>query len=667
MAQMAEATTNNGTGGVSATTNGNNTTSLSSLDPEESLELKMTNLIDCVENAIWHAFDYLALEGDGTAPKSKLKALTSQLGSALELEDVANGLEDYRSTTSLSFDQYRYYLFKEMFSALPEDISVEDQHDYESKLDQVCWNLCSANYLERDNPVFPDGCVYKLFRIFCMLGDMVENDQGHIEVIMAAGEVENAAYQFMMTLGRGTEWDPEEFDAMAHVIPAFKFGIFLTVLESKYANDVDEGCIFEAVRDVHDHYLRDVIKKGHLGKRMDILPMFREQFFVLQPHKLTFYNGASQKERKGEIKIDAQCRVEAIPDSTSKSPLKKPGSKSHSRFQLFASEKTYDFQACDHRTRLQWLSAFRVAFEFAGEPVRYQRQLLEKRRVARQEEKNREDEDFLRNTDIGQQLAVEREARANAEEKAATLVLQREVEGKKMMELEKIREQLEHLLDEERQAKKDEEIVRTLQARILNEEWARRETLERLQEEQKTLLEAERKKREEFERLQNDKELQLREAQARVEEMEKERRKLDRQLDLAQEKTKKANLGQEVLEAKIKVKEQLHNQERDRDTTLSRMTSLNPSSSFYVRNRDRSGYMPLRSASMRETSYSRSIRRNRQKAARGGPGGGPGSQVGSTADNLSVHEANLTSTSEQNINATVIQEATINGNGHSEE
>ena len=35
--------------------------------------------------------------------------------------------------------------------------------------------------------------------------------------------------------------------------------------------------------------------------------------------------------------------------------------------------------------------------------------------------------------------------------------------------------------------------------------------------------------------------------------MEKERRKLDRQLDLAQEKTRKANIGQEVLEAKIKV------------------------------------------------------------------------------------------------------------------
>ena len=75
--------------------------------------------------------------------------------------------------------------------------------------------------------------------------------------------------------------------------------------------------------------------------------------------------------------------------------------------------------------------------------------------------------------------------------------------------MEKIREQLEKLLEEERQAKKDEEIVRTLQARILNEEWARRETLEKLQEEQKKMLEAERKKREEFEKMQNDKEREL--------------------------------------------------------------------------------------------------------------------------------------------------------------
>ena len=48
--------------------------------------------------------------------------------------------------------------------------------------------------------------------------------------------------------------------------------------------------------------------------------------------------------------------------------------------------------------------------------------------------------------------------------------------------------------------------------------------------------------------------LSLADAQKRVEEMERERRKLDRQLDLAQEKTKRANLGQEVLEAKMRVR-----------------------------------------------------------------------------------------------------------------
>ena len=97
----------------------------------------------------------------------------------------------------------------------------------------------------------------------------------------------------------------------------------------------------------------------------------------------------------------------------------------------------------------------------------------------------------------------------HAEVQAQTLQRQRVIEEKKMREMEKIREQIERLLDEERQAKKDEEIVRTLQARILNEEWARRETLEKLQEEQRKMLESERKKREEFEKMQGDKEKEL--------------------------------------------------------------------------------------------------------------------------------------------------------------
>lgn len=34
----------------------------------------MAELLDSVENSVWHAFDFMALEGNGTVTKTKLKA-----------------------------------------------------------------------------------------------------------------------------------------------------------------------------------------------------------------------------------------------------------------------------------------------------------------------------------------------------------------------------------------------------------------------------------------------------------------------------------------------------------------------------------------------------------------------------------------------------------------
>jgi len=121
----------------------------------------MASLLDSVENSIWHAFDYFALEGDGTATKAKLKLLTDEIGKILDLQDVDKGLDDYRSTSYLTFEQYRYYLFKEVFSALPDEMSIPEQHRNEAKVDEVCWQLCKSNYIERDNPFFTGRlCLY---------------------------------------------------------------------------------------------------------------------------------------------------------------------------------------------------------------------------------------------------------------------------------------------------------------------------------------------------------------------------------------------------------------------------------------------------------------------------------------------------------------------------
>ena len=42
------------------------------------------------------------------------QTLTSEIGTVLELKDVDKGIDDYRSTPHLTFDQYRYYLSKEV-------------------------------------------------------------------------------------------------------------------------------------------------------------------------------------------------------------------------------------------------------------------------------------------------------------------------------------------------------------------------------------------------------------------------------------------------------------------------------------------------------------------------------------------------------------------------
>ena len=220
---------------------------------------------------------------------------------------------------------------------------MDDQRSYERKIDEVCWLICNPPYLERSNPVLPESCVLQLWRIFCLLGEMVEDEEGRLEVALAASEVEIITRQFMAGLGKADDWDPEEFDLVVSVIPAFKFSIFLAVIESKYAIDIDRETLSEAVKDLHDMFLLDVIKKGKLKKQMDFLPTFREHWIVVQPRLITLYSNCQEKDKRGEIALDHQVRLESAVAGSSR-VKQKPH-----RFQLHANQKKYEFQASSHR------------------------------------------------------------------------------------------------------------------------------------------------------------------------------------------------------------------------------------------------------------------------------------------------------------------------------
>jgi len=157
----------------------------------------MFKVLDRVECAVWHAFDFLALEPGGQARKTKLKVLTASFGHILDIPGSESGIDDYRSTDTLTFEQYRFYLKNEVFAALPDKLELEEQIQVEEKLENVCWLICKQPYIERGNQLFSEKSVKQLWRIFCMLSEVTHDEETNsLQVIMAAREVELVCNSF---------------------------------------------------------------------------------------------------------------------------------------------------------------------------------------------------------------------------------------------------------------------------------------------------------------------------------------------------------------------------------------------------------------------------------------------------------------------------------------
>ncbi|XP_028157419.1 differentially expressed in FDCP 6-like isoform X2 [Ostrinia furnacalis] len=485
----------------------------------------MSALLKNVTNCIWYAFD--SLQNNAVVHKSKLKVLTANIGTLLDLYGVEKGLDHFRSSQELTFDEFRYYLQHEVFSSLPKAVTLHIVREYEKKISEVCWLVCRKNLLGRDKPVFGDDSVFKLFRIFCLLADLVQDadDSKNHVIVLQPSEAGIVAEQLVHCLG--LRWDAADWEALGSSIGHFKWAAFLAVLEAKYCCDqqIHSKALVEAVDEIYDVFIEDIIKKGYLFKRGYLLPTMREYWCVLQPCALTYYKSSSQKEQCGRISIDEYCSVEAA-----------AGEGKLQRFQLITPDRTFEFGTQDHKSRLQWISALRQAAAVSGGAEGYQRRARAGRRGAgaRREREVRETKARLQN---------EVRARLAAEAQAQELVEMAQQDNKKLEELKHTQAELEKLLQEETQAKRDEEIVRALQARVLAEEWERREELERLQEEQNRMLEEERLKRKQFEILQAEKEAQYREAEKRLKELELEKQRLDDELKAAQEKISKTEIS----------------------------------------------------------------------------------------------------------------------------
>lgn len=485
------------------------------------------------------------------------------MSSLLDLYGVEKGLDHYRSTTALNFQHFRFYLTQEVFSATSSlasgpAVTLSQLRDYEAKIDEICWLVCRKCYVT-DSSAYSEATIYKLFRIFCMLGCLEEKttggDDDYSEVLLHASEVTLIVQQLLTALGLDVENTATQFDYLIHSDLLFRFDQFLDLVELRdlcAATHEYRQSLEEAIEDIFHTYIRDTIRKGLLMRRGYLLPTMREYWFVLQPCELHYYKSATERDLCGTILLNSTASVRLLPS---------PNGRSDGRVQKFVltvGERSFEMATTDHRTRMQWIASLQLAITYSAGKEGFQRDLAARRRQQREaHQQKRMHDELVRNTHMQEaqktKALLEREklARVAAENQAKKLEAVAREDSRRVAELEDIKMTLEQLLQEETQAKRDEEIVRALQARVLSEEWEKREELEQLQEEQRVLLEEERRKRVEFEARQQEKEQQLREAEGRLRELEEERTRLDQELRLSRSKIQQSEDAKEELEVKL--------------------------------------------------------------------------------------------------------------------
>lgn len=110
----------------------------------------------------------------------------------------------------------------------------------------------------------------------------------------------------------GCIFDEEDFTNLSISMGSVRLTPFIAVLESRCVIGIkDSKAISEAVTDVYQKIVEDVLKKGYLTKKGYIFPSMREFWFVLRPSELTYFKSRSEKDKCGTLPIETGSRVEA--------------------------------------------------------------------------------------------------------------------------------------------------------------------------------------------------------------------------------------------------------------------------------------------------------------------------------------------------------------------
>ncbi|XP_030416252.1 switch-associated protein 70 isoform X1 [Gopherus evgoodei] len=533
--------------------------------------LAMVGLKEELLKTIWHAFTALDLDRSGKVSKSQLKVLSHNLCTVLNVPHDPVALEEHFRDDDegpVSNQGYMPYLNKFILE------KVQGNFD-KVEFNRMCWTLCFKKNLTKSPLFISDEDAFKVWVIFNFLSE------DKYPLVIVPEEIEYLLKKLTEAMGAGSH--QEQFEHNKNSLGANQglsaWELIELIGSGQFSKGMDRQTISMAVNEVFNELILDVLKQGYMLKKGHRRKNWTERWFVLKPNIISYYASEDLKDKKGDIILDENCFVESLPDKDGKKCL----------FLIKCLDKSFEISASDKKKKQEWIQAIQTTVSLLrlGSPpphkeARQKRKELRQKQQAEQEELERQMKELqIANENKQEELETVRKqleeaaARAAVEEKKRlqtemelqdrfSMELAREKMVRQQMEeqvaqksselkqylqrvceLEEMYKKLQEALEDEKQARQDEETVRKLQARLLEEESAKRAELEKwhLQQQQAILMTEAEKQELETQRIIKERALQV--AMQQLEQLELERKQaleqyegVKKKLELAANKTK---------------------------------------------------------------------------------------------------------------------------------
>uniref|UniRef100_A0A8C2Z7W9 Switch-associated protein 70 n=1 Tax=Cyclopterus lumpus TaxID=8103 RepID=A0A8C2Z7W9_CYCLU len=481
-------------------------------------------LRDELLKSIWHAFTALDVDQRGKVSKSQLKVLSHSLCTVMNIPHDPVALEEHFKDDNkgpVSNQGYMPYLNRFILDKVQEEFDVLE-------FNKMCWTLCYKKNICAQHLLISDDDAFKVWCIFNFLSEDI------YPLVIVTEEIEYFLRKLMEAMGSG--WSEEKFadyklqlNTKKNCLTAWE--LIELVGRRYFSKGMNQQTLSMGITEVFQELILDVLKQGYMMKKGHKRKNWTERWFVLRPNALSYYVCEDLLEKKGDIIVDRTCCVESLPDKEGKKCL----------FIIKCTDKSFEISASDKKKKQEWLQAIQTCIQLLrlglSSPHREARL---RRRELRQKQQAEEDDlaERMKQLQVANEnkqrqlegmkkkieeaaakagmeehrrkqiqldlqdryrLDLEREklVRQQMEEQVAQKSCELEQYLQRVRELEEMHHRLEEALEDERQAKQDEEAMRKLQARLLEEEAAKRAELEQIHlQQQRALSQTEAEKQE---------------------------------------------------------------------------------------------------------------------------------------------------------------------------